>query len=149
MILYQLLKHTHTQYFALCNFFLIKIVNNFCISFKITESKMTLKKKKGEGKPTWCGNHISRISFFFFYWWTISRISDPGTKGHTYLKWLRWARGFLVHPLKHIFSVFKQYYMYFYTFFHPHVFPHMFSNNKTHIFKHIYQTSPIHLGSAL
>ena len=34
----------------------------------------------------------------------------------------------LVHPLKHMFSVFKQHYMYFHIFFHPHVFPHMFLN---------------------
>jgi len=37
-------------------------------------------------------------------------------------------RGCLVHPLKHIFSIFKQHYTYFYTLFHPQVFPHMFSN---------------------
>ena len=29
----------------------------------------------------------------------------------------------LVHKLKYMFSVFKQYYMYFHTSFHPHVFP--------------------------
>ena len=34
----------------------------------------------------------------------------------------------LVHPLKHMFSVFKQHYTYFHTFFHPHVFSHIFSN---------------------
>ena len=34
----------------------------------------------------------------------------------------------LVHPLKHMFSVFKQHYMYFHTFFHSHVFSHIFSN---------------------
>lgn len=31
-----------------------------------------------------------------------------------------------VHPLKHIFSIFKQYYIYFYTFFHIHIFLFMF-----------------------
>ena len=36
----------------------------------------------------------------------------------------------LIHPFKHMFSVFKQYYTYFYTIFHQHVFPYMFSNNN-------------------
>ena len=44
------------------------------------------------------------------------------------------------HIFKYIFSIFKQYYTYFYTFFYPHVFLHMFLNNKTHVFKYIYQT---------
>ena len=44
-----------------------------------------------------------------------------------------------VYSLKHKFSVFK-YYTHFHTLFHPHVFPHMFLNNKTHFFKHMYQT---------
>ena len=51
-------------------------------------------------------------------------------------------QGYLVHQLKHTFSVFKQFYTYFHKFFHPHIFPHMFSNNKTHVFKCIYQIPP-------
>ena len=47
---------------------------------------------------------------------------------------------FWVHPIKHTFLVFKQHYTYFHIFFHPHVFTHMFSNNKIHVFKHMYQT---------
>ena len=43
----------------------------------------------------------------------------------------------LVHPLKHMFSIFKLHYTYFYTLFHQHVFPHIFS-----VFKCIYQTPP-------
>ena len=34
----------------------------------------------------------------------------------------------LVHPLKHMFLVFKQYYTYVHTLFHPHIFLYMFSN---------------------
>ena len=51
-------------------------------------------------------------------------------------------QGYLVHQLKHTFSVFKQFYTYFHKFFHPHIFPHKFSNNKTHVFKCIYQIPP-------
>ena len=51
-------------------------------------------------------------------------------------------RGRLVHNFKHMFSVFKQHYMHFHTLFHPHVFSHMFLNNKTYIFKCMYQTPP-------
>ena len=52
-------------------------------------------------------------------------------------------RGCLVHHFKKKKTrVFKQNYRYFYTLFHPHIFPHMFSNNKTHVFKCMYQTLP-------
>ena len=50
------------------------------------------------------------------------------------------VKAYLVWQLKHMFSVFKQYYTYFHTLFYSHVFPHMFSNNKIHVFKYIYQT---------
>ena len=50
-----------------------------------------------------------------------------------------------VWQLKHMFSVFKQHYMFFYIFFHPHVFLHIFSNNKIHVFKCMYQTFPEHV----
>ena len=39
--------------------------------------------------------------------------------------------GVFVHPLKHIFSIFKQHYMHFLIFFHSRVFPHIFSNTCT------------------
>ena len=38
----------------------------------------------------------------------------------------------LVHVFKHMFSIFKQYYMYFHTFFHSHVFSKN-TNNVTKI----------------
>ena len=38
--------------------------------------------------------------------------------------------------------VFKQQNTCFHTLFHPHIFPHMFSNNKTRVFKHMYQKPP-------
>ena len=44
----------------------------------------------------------------------------------------------LVHHFKQQFLVFKQYYMYFHILFYPH----MFSNNKTYVFKCMYQTPP-------
>ena len=52
---------------------------------------------------------------------------------------IRWC---LVYPLKYTFLIFKQHYTYFHTLFHLHVFSYMFSNNKTHVFNHIYQTPP-------
>ena len=55
---------------------------------------------------------------------------------------LQKLRPCLVHPLKHIFSVFKQHYTYFHLLFHLHVFLYMFLNNKTHVFKCMYQTPP-------
>jgi len=44
-----------------------------------------------------------------------------------------------------MFLVFKQYYTHFHTLFYPLVFPHMFSSNKTHVFKHMYQTPLVFL----
>ena len=50
-------------------------------------------------------------------------------------------RGCLIDMFKHMFSVFKQHYTNFHTLFHPCVFSHV-SNNKIHVFKHIYQIPP-------
>ena len=47
-----------------------------------------------------------------------------------------WETAHLIHPLKHMFSVFKRHN----TYFHPYIFPHMFWNNKKLVFKCMYQT---------
>ena len=44
-----------------------------------------------------------------------------------------------------MFSVFKQHYTYFHILFHPHIFLHVFSNNKTHVFKYMYQTLQVYV----
>ena len=66
--------------------------------------------------------------------------NDIGEYCHTNIVIATQKRGCLVHHFKQQFLVSKQHYTYFHTFFYPYVFPHMFSNNKTHVFKCIYQT---------
>ena len=58
-------------------------------------------------------------------------------------------RSCLVWQLKHMFLVFKQYYMYFHIFFHLHVFQNIFLNKKTHVFKCMYQIPLKNFANAL